>query len=200
MNYSIRKTPLTEQMKRTYVVLLAVSIAACLWGCQAKETNSANTVPPSSSGSSANSNPATAASSGANTNAATSTSSAATPRTPATKPLGTYEWREVEDDKGVVTIITKVKTTMVFRNDGSYSRISQLGTKTYHSDSGRFSIEGTDKLTLTIQVSQKNIQTPAINKSFKFSISPDGDRLKLTNEKKGSTAIYQRTAAPPGAS
>jgi hypothetical protein len=118
--------------------------------------------------------------------------SATRPAEPA-KLFGAYEWREVED-KGVVTIITKVKTVMVFTADGNYSRISQRNGKTYHSDSGQFRIEG-DKLVLTIQISEKNIKTPPLVKAHKFSLSADGDELKMTSDA-GATATYQRTSKP----
>jgi hypothetical protein len=195
----IRKEIDYAQMKRKQLALTFVLITSViLWnGCKARGTSSANAPAPASANTSpASSSPSTAASSNANSTGAAQSS---THPTPAKKPNGVYEWREVEE-KGVVTIITKVKTTMSFRDDGSYSRVSQLGTKTYHTDAGRYTIEEPDKLTLTIQVSNKNIQTPAITKTFKFSLSPDGEQLKLTNEKKSSTATYQRTATTPKAS
>lgn len=189
-------------MKRTHVVLsIGLISLLLLWtGCKARDAasgNSANAAATATANTSSNSNqPAaqSAASDAGNANTGRPPESSAAAQS-AGRPnlVGTYEWREVED-KGVVTIITKVKTTFVFRPDGGYARMSQLKSKTYHSDSGRFQIEG-DKLILAIQISDKNMQTPAVTKTFKFSLSPDGDQLKMTNEK-GATAIYQRTARP----
>ena len=62
---------------------------------------------------------------------------------------------------------------------------------TYHADSGKFRINAPDKLLLTIEVSDKKIQSPPLHKMHKFSLSEDGDELKMTNEK-GAVAVYRR--------
>jgi hypothetical protein len=95
-----------------------------------------------------------------------------------------------------VTLISQIKTVFVFRPDGTYSRVSQVKGKTYHSDSGQWRIEAPDKLVITIQISDKNIKSPAVIKTQRFILSPDGDELKLISVKKESTAIFQRTANP----
>ena len=188
------------KMKRTHSVLSIVSISLLLlWaGCKARETasgNSANAAVTATANTSSNSNQSAAENAASNANTGRASGSPATAQTGGPPNLvGTYEWREVED-KGVVTIITRVKTTFVFRPDGGYSRASQLKSKIYHTDSGRFRIEGTDKLILAIQIADKNMQTPAVTKTFKISLSPDGDQLKMTNDK-GATATYERTAKP----
>lgn len=152
-------------------------------GCKGKETassNSASTSPGASSSVTAN----------ANSPAASTAQPATTPA--ASEPaqlIGTYEAREVEN-KGVVTLISHIKTLFSFTPDGTYSRVSQVNGKTYHSDGGLFRIEAPNKLILTIQIAGKTIQNPRIEKKLIYSLSADGDELKLTSEK--GTATYQR--------
>ena len=173
-------------MKRTHVALsiILISLLFSLAGCKARDTASSN---------SASASPAVTA----NANApADSNQAAATP--PASAPaklVGTYEAREVED-KGVVTVLTQIKTVFIFRDDGTYSRVSQVKGKTYHSDSGQFRIEGPNMLIITIQITDKNIKSPPVIKAQRFSLSPDGDQLRLTSGQKGTTATYQRIAKP----
>ncbi len=172
-------------MKRTHVAssIILISLLFLFGGCKARDAATGNSATTSPSVT-ANAN------SPANSNQAAETPPASEPA----KLIGTYEAREVED-KGVVTLITQIKTAFVFRADGSYSRVSQAKGKTYHSDSGQFRIEGPDKLVLTIQITDKNIKSPPVIKTQRFSLSPDGDELKLTSANKG-TATYQRTAKP----
>jgi hypothetical protein len=112
--------------------------------------------------------------------------------------LGEYEMREIQD-RGVVTMVSAIKTKIFFMADGSYSRVSKKDGRTYHSDSGRFRVEPPDKLVLSIQLSgqaaSQTIQTPAIEKTHKFKLSPDGEELKLTSDK-GSVAVYHRLSKP----
>jgi len=87
----------------------------------------------------------------------------------------------------------------MFSADGNYSRVSQVNGKTYHSDSGAFRLEPPDKLVLSIQVTgqktSRKIQTPALEKTHKYSLSPDGDELRLTSEK-GTVGVFQRVSKP----
>ncbi|HXU36401.1 MAG TPA: hypothetical protein VN937_08555 [Blastocatellia bacterium] len=177
-------------MKRTTVAGAIVLALLTFWlaGCKGKETASINAAGPSAPPSPA---PAANANSPV-TSGAQPTTAPSTPEPP--KLLGTYEAREVEN-KGVVTLISKIKTLFVFRADGTYSRVSQLKGKTYHSDSGQFRIEA-DKLVITIEISDNNMKTPAVVKTQRFRLSPDGNELKLISVKKESTATFQRTSKP----
>lgn len=180
-------------MKRTTIaaaIVLAL-LTFLLAGCKGKEIASSNS-------NSAGPTPSPAPAPAANTNSPVAPGGQSTSKPSVTEPpqlLGTYEAREVEN-KGVVTMISRIKTLFVFRPDGTYSRVSQVKGKTYHSDSGQFRIEAPDKLVLTIQVSDNNMKTPAIVKTQRFTLSPDGDQLKLISVKKESTATFQRTAKP----
>lgn len=180
----------THKMKRTTVAGAIVLALLTFWlaGCKGKETASINAAGPSAPPSPA---PAANANSPV-TSGAQPTTAPSTPEPP--KLLGTYEAREVEN-KGVVTLISKIKTLFVFRADGTYSRVSQLKGKTYHSDSGQFRIEA-DKLVITIEISDNNMKTPAVVKTQRFRLSPDGNELKLISVKKESTATFQRTSKP----
>jgi hypothetical protein len=114
--------------------------------------------------------------------------------------LGTYESREVQD-KGVVTVISQLRTLWMFSSDGSYSRVSEVKGKPYHADSGSFRIEPPDKLILSIQVTglktQRKMQNPPLSKTHKFELSADGEELRLTSDK-GSVGIFRRVSRPKG--
>lgn len=173
-----------KEMKRTHVAssITLISLLFLLTGCKARNTTTGNSTTAS---------PAVTANPNASAN---SNQSAPTP--PAGEPaklIGTYEAREIENN-GVVTLISQIKTIFIFTADGSYSRVSRVKGKIYHSDGGQFRIEPPDKLVLTIQISEKNIKSPPVIKTHKFSLSPDGDELKMTSEK--GTATYQRTSKP----
>lgn len=195
-------------MKSKYAalsILLAFSVIR-LTGCSAKETPS-NTAAPAApvAGSNANgrriSNQAVQpplTNRNADQAKANDPSVSPKPNAPA-QLLGTYESREIED-KGVVTLIGDVRTTWLFSPGGTYSRVSQVKGKTYHSDSGLFRIEPPDRVVLTIQMSgqkkaSQKIQSPPVEKTYKFSLSPDGEELRLTSGK-GAVATFRRTAKP----
>lgn len=188
----------------TLSIVLSVSMVL-LSGCRAKETTSntsakATTPSVSNSNATANSNqsaPAANSNRNADLTRNSTASESAKPKDPP-QLIGTYESREVLSE-GVVTVISKLRTMWVFHSDGNYSRVSQVNGKTYHSDSGQFRIEAPDKLVLTIQVTgqkaNRKIQTPAVEKTHKYSLSPDGDELRLTSEK-GAVGIFQRVQKP----
>jgi hypothetical protein len=191
----------TGKMKNKHIVLSIglISLLSLSIGCKAKSPAANTGASPAASATtntSSNSNrPSDASSSAANAN---HDKAGATPAPEQTtgppKLIGTYEAREVED-KGVVTMLSQIKTVIVFTADGSYSRASQKEGRIYHRDSGQFHIEGPDNLVLSIQVSDKNIKSPPLTKTHKFSLSSDGDELKLISEK-GAIATYRRTAKP----
>jgi len=91
-------------------------------------------------------------------------------------------------------MVSEIQTSFIFMADGSYSRISKKGNRTYHSDSGKFRIDPPDKLVLTIMLTGKtggqSIQNPPLEKTHKFSLSPDGDELKLISDK--GAAVFRR--------
>lgn len=112
--------------------------------------------------------------------------------------LGTYESREVQD-KGVVTVISQLRTLWNFLPDGTYSRVSEAKGKPYHSDSGSFRIEPPDKLILSIQMTglqmQRKVQNPPLSKTHRFELSADGEELRLISSK-GSVGIFRRVSIP----
>ena len=164
-------------------------------GCKTADTPATNTAKPSTADS-ANSNTANA-----NQPEPTATKKAGATNSKPSGPAelaGVYESREVQDQGGV-TLITQLKTVWRFSTDGTYSRVSEVKGKPYHADSGTFRIQPPDKLLLTIQVTglktQRKIQNPPLSKTHTFSLSPDGDELRLTSEK-GSVGIFRRVAKP----
>jgi hypothetical protein len=187
---------------QVFSIVLAVSMFL-VSGCKARETTS-NTVaratpsPVSNANAPGNSNRAVQladsnrnADAGRNSAAPDSEKAKAAPQL-----IGTYESREVHTE-GVVTVMSKLRTVWRFYEDGNYARISMVNGKTYHTDSGAFRIEPPDKLLLTIQITgqkaNRKIHAPALQKTHKFSLSPDGDELRLTSDK-GAVGIFQRVS------
>lgn len=192
-----------KQMNRLYSIgaSFLISVLVALAGCKARDAASNNALPPSTATSSSTNANRSAQTGVANRNASPASqpdaSATAKPGGPA-ELLGTYESREVED-KGVTTLISQLKTLWLFSADGTYSRVAEVKGKPYHADSGKFRIEPPDKLVLTIQQTglktQRKIQNPPLSKTHKFSLSPDGEELRLTSEK-GSVGIFRRVAKP----
>lgn len=182
-----------KEMKRTPSILsiLLVVLMLLLIGCKAGENAPDTATKPAAAG---NSN---TAGTDNNTTASKQGDAPPSPAGPA-QLIGTYEAREVHD-RGVVTLISQLKTLWMFTADGTYSRVSEVKGKPYHADSGTFRIEPPDKLVLTIQVTglkaNRKIQNPPLSKTHKFSLSPDGAELRLTSEK-GSVGIFERVAQP----
>jgi hypothetical protein len=186
-----------RQITRTQFTLsiLLVSLLSLLVGCKSGEpaSNAAAKSAPAD-----NSNQAMS-SAGGKTNASSQGNANASAK--ASEPaqlLGTFESREVLD-QGVVTLITQLRTLWMFSADGSYSRVSEVKGKPYHADSGNFRVEQPDKLVLTIQITglkgKREIQNPPLTKTHIFSLSPDGEELRLTSAK-GSVGIFRRVSKP----
>jgi hypothetical protein len=103
-----------------------------------------------------------------------------------------YILSEVQHD-GQVTIIRKENTTEIsFRPDGTFARVSRLGGKVDHSDSGEFRIEDGKQLVLRIQMSKRKIQTRPVEKKHKFTLSSDGSELRLIGAD-GKVGVFRRT-------
>ena len=100
-------------------------------------------------------------------------------------------------DKGVVSIISEVKTVIRFSPDGTYDRTSAKEGTTYHNDWGQYRVEGDDQLVLSILMSKQKLDSkvhnPPLKKTHKFTLSPDGQELTLTTDD-GKTAVFRRTA------
>jgi hypothetical protein len=189
-------------MKRTPFtwLLVVVSVTLLSIACKGGETSSGGAANSALSGSSSNgnasnSNRATPPQAG-NDNAAPGPAVSSTEKKADESPelVGTYEAREILD-KGVVTLVSKIKTTWWFSPDQTYSRVSQVGGNTYHSDSGTFQIAKPDRLLLAIQFSRERstpkIHNPPLRRTHSFSLSPDGEELRLTSGK-GSVAVFRR--------
>ncbi len=184
------------------LLVLAILILA---GCKSAETPSnsgAKAAPATSSNSSqadnSNQSSQTATASTGGSSSKESTESANAKPSAPPQLLGTYESREVESE-GVVTMISQLKIMFVFSADGSYARESQVNGKAYHADSGSFRIQPPDKLILSIQVTglktQRKMQSPPLTKTHVFTLSSDGNELKMTSDK-GKTAIFRRVSKP----
>lgn len=173
-------------------LILVVASVLLLSGCRAKTATNNSSKPESSPSSNAN-ELADSSKSSVPPAPGRKDNSAAEPKASA-QLLGTYAAREIRDTQGITTMVSERRSLISFLPDGSYSRVAQRkdGT-TDHSDSGRFRIDPPDKLVLTIEVSDKRIQSPPLRRMHKFSLSEDGDELKMTNEK-GAVAVYRRVS------
>lgn len=100
-------------------------------------------------------------------------------------------------DRGVVNLISELKTVILFTADGSYTRSSSKKDRVYHTDSGKYQIEGQDNLVLTIQMSKtglnSKIHSTPLKKTHKFMMSESGEELRLISDD-GKVAIFRRTA------
>jgi len=184
---------LSNRMQRA-TFLFSILLAAALWltACKTDQGPSnapANTASPPSTASEPTNSNEQAAPRDVNANANSAPPAKATPNGPPTL-TGLYEATEVRD-KGVVTLMSSISTAFFFSPDGTYSRVSQADGKIYHRDSGQFKIIGPDKLKLTIQMADRKIQTPPIERTHTFSLSPDGEELQLTSNT-GAVAVYRK--------
>jgi len=190
-------------MKKTSIPILFIFVLiASQAGCKSGETASSKPAnKPEAEAPAANANQSQPASPASGTTATGVPTGPAEPKTGGkAELLGTYESREVQD-KGVVTVISQLRTLWMFSSDGTYSRVSEVKGKPYHADSGTFRIERPDKLVLSIQMTglktQRKMQNPPLSKTHKFELSADGEELRLTSEK-GSIGIFRRVSKQKG--
>lgn len=176
-------------MYRTSALILLLVI--WLAGCKNAATSTSNKAKPVQSAPSnlnrANDQPA------ANGNSSTEVSkaTASVDANNASKLFGTYTMSEVHSG-GVVNMISQMKTELTFLSDGTYSRISKRNGKVYHSDAGEYRIEGNDRLVLLIKFAKQTIHDPPLERKHSFTLSRDGEELKMTSED-GKVAVFRKT-------
>jgi hypothetical protein len=95
---------------------------------------------------------------------------------------------------GVITMVPpELKTILALSKDGSYTRIATKEGTMYRRDTGVYSVEEPDRLVLSIQNStEKGIHNPPTKKPLSFTLSEDGNELRLKNED-GSIGVFRRT-------
>ncbi len=106
---------------------------------------------------------------------------------------GTYTISEVQHDGIVEMISPENSTEITFKQPGSFARQSKVAGTVNHSDSGQYKIEG-QTLILKIVMSKNRVQLKPVEKRFVFSLSTDGEELKLTSDNK-RTAVFRRSKA-----
>jgi len=175
---------------------LVLIAAASAFGCNGRSkppqaaNNTANRTAPPATSASASANAGADARGASNANTANgNTPPDATPRLE-----GTFVVSEVQKE-GVINIVTMAKTYITFFRDGSYMRISQRKGKTVHTDTGVYRTDG-DKLVLMIQLGDGTIYNPPREVAHTYSLSSDGQELKLTSSK-GNLAIFKKSSSPP---
>src|SRR5437870_500153 len=118
-------------MKRTYLLLvLTISLISLGAACQSKTTTSGNSANVTQASVDTNRSKQPAASDANSAKGPSgATSQASSQAGERAQLIGSYEAREVEE-KGVVTMISQIKTIFVFTADGTYQRVSQAKGKT----------------------------------------------------------------------
>lgn len=187
-------------MKTKIAILLLGLMTAMLAGCTKPAgesnvpSNRAATAPANlaaaenKNAGAANGNSSPAASS-ANTNSNASSGNPASTPPDASKLIGSYLLNQIQK-QGVATMMSEVKTELIFTADGRYTRVIGAKNKTVQTESGQFRIEG-ETLTFVKMLSNKTINNPPVEKNYTLALSSDGRELKLTS-KTGETAIFYR--------
>jgi glucose/arabinose dehydrogenase len=170
-------------MKRSSLLIIALMVLLVLLiaGCKAQEAAPEQVASPTNTNQ-------------GNTNApqAVPAPTEAKPDSPPPKLNGNYVLNEVQYMGQVTTITAGDTTEFSFRPDGTYERVSRRNGRVDHSDSGMYGLEGADKLILRIQMSDKKIQVPFVEKRHTFKLSPDGSELNLAGAD-GKIGIFRRT-------
>jgi hypothetical protein len=106
---------------------------------------------------------------------------------------GAYVLGEMHNS-GVITMVPpELRTILALSKDGSYTRIATKEGTMYRRDTGVYSVEEPDRLVLTIQNStEKGIHNPPTKKPLSFTLSQDGNELRLKNED-GSIGVFRRS-------
>jgi hypothetical protein len=166
--------------KQYALISIMIFSVAALAACSKQESISTSAAEPVAS-------PANA-----NATSPPATTPANNPATPPPTLAGDYMLSEVQH-KGQVTMISVGNSTEIsFRPDGTYARVSRLGGKVDHTDSGEFRIEGGKQLVLRIRMWKKKFQTPAVEKKHTFSLSSDGAELRMTGAD-SKVGVFRRT-------
>jgi hypothetical protein len=109
--------------------------------------------------------------------------------------LGVYSISEVDrhvQDRNVVDMIPSHNEIQIsFRSDGSFARVAWKQGLVALSETGNFKIGDPDQLTLFPALVNKKTITDGRKTSYKFSLSPDGDELKLWGAR-GNVAVFHR--------
>jgi hypothetical protein len=117
--------------------------------------------------------------------------------TPPPNLIGVYILSEVQHNGQVTMVPADYSTEFTFLADGAYTRESKSGGRVTHTDTGHFSVEGKDQLILKIELSDKKIQIPPVEKTHTITISSDGEELTMKS-KDGKVATFRRKRAPKG--
>jgi hypothetical protein len=107
---------------------------------------------------------------------------------------GVYVIAEVQEKQnGKIDMVPAgSQVTLTFMQDGTFTRSSNRKGKAFHKDAGNYTL-AKDQLTLTATISEKDILQAPMERAYTFSISPDGDELKLTGVD-GKVALFRRKA------
>ena len=175
-----------QRRKRLFITVISFCLLALITGCHKQSGSNLQ----SNSSLSGNSNNALTKSKDDSASSKTATTdSDASSRIGVLQ--GTYTISEVQHD-GIVEMISPDNSTdITFKQPSSFSRQSKIGGKVTHTDSGQFQIVG-DNLILKIVMSKNQLQVKPVEKRFAYTLSVNGDELKLSTDK-NKTAVFRRT-------
>ena len=165
------------------ILLMAISLVLILTGCKNGSKTQAEV------------NPGNRAAQ----NSATAGASPAAPKDDAVSQrglTGVYTISEVDhqlDNKNVADMIPSHREIQfTFRPDGSFKRVARKVALIHLTETGTFKIEEPDQLVLSPSIVNDKKVTDGRTTTYKFSLSPDGDELKLLGAR-GNVAVFHRT-------
>jgi hypothetical protein len=113
--------------------------------------------------------------------------------------LGVYTISEVDhqiDKKDAVDMIPSTsEIQFTFGSDGSFMRVARKKGLVALTETGNFRIDLPDQLVLSPLIVNKKPVTDGRQTSYKFTVSSDGDELRLWGPR-GNVAIFHRTEKP----
>ena len=179
-------------------LVLAVMLSACKSGSSPQaSSNQGNT--PAETGVA---RPAeTAVASPAATPGAPATGQGAAAKAPSSQlaPFGVYKISEVDhlvgNQNAADMIPSEREIQFTFGSDGGYKRVSKRKGKIVLTETGTFRVDEPDQLVIIPAKQNTEAVTDGRKTSYKFTLSRDGDELKLWGPR-GNVAVFHKTQGP----
>src|SRR5262249_10743343 len=143
----------------------------------------------------------TAVASPAATLGAPATGQGAAAKAPASQlaPFGVYTISEVDhmvgNQNAADMIPSHREIQFTFGSDGGYKRVSKRKGKIVLTETGTFRVDEPDQLVIIPAKQNTEAVTDGRKTSYKFTLSRDGDELKLWGPR-GNVAVFHKTQGP----